>query len=167
MPVRLVFKNSQLETLAEKNLKSRVVRALLSLTVDEFISEVLGAMKAPRSMRKSLIRIGFVSKSVKFPIHFSGHDRLQNVFKKISSIEESRHSSSEDLIKTCIAAAQDANESPNPEQPVVNRASDFISAEIDLLDDKRSEGKSGGVKKTRRHRRSTDDDRKRSHSTST
>jgi len=41
VPVRLVFKHEQLESLAEKNLKSRVVMALQSLTVDEFKAEVL------------------------------------------------------------------------------------------------------------------------------
>ena len=67
------------------------------------MSEVLGAMKAPKNVNKSCVEIRFVSKSVKFPISFHGRDLLEKVFKKISAIEESRdfsrHSSNEDLQK--------------------------------------------------------------------
>jgi len=54
--------------------------ALQSLTVDEFITELLGAMRAPRNIRKSRIQIGFLSKSAKFPLHFSGQNLLEKVF---------------------------------------------------------------------------------------
>ena len=58
-------------------------------------------MKASRHIRKSHISIGFVGRSGKFPIHFSGRDLLEKVFSKIMTIEEtrefSRHGSSEDL----------------------------------------------------------------------
>jgi len=60
-------------------------------------------MNAPKKVHKSHIEVRFVSKSVKFPIHFAGQDRLEKVFKKICAIEEardfSRHSSAEDLAK--------------------------------------------------------------------
>lgn len=125
MPVRLMFKHPKLEAYAERNLKSRVVMALKSLTVKEFISEVLGAMKA-ESVRKSRVEVRFVSKSVKFPISFSSHDLLEKVFKKISSIEESRdfsrHSSNEDLLKYQGAQqppaqnTSEANDCSNSEQ---------------------------------------------------
>ena len=45
VPVRLVFKHRVLEALAEANLTSRVVMALKSLTVDEFLEKVLDAMQ--------------------------------------------------------------------------------------------------------------------------
>ena len=51
-------------------MSSRVVMALQSLTVKEFIAEVLSAMKATRSVRKSRIDIVFYGKSVRFPIRF-------------------------------------------------------------------------------------------------
>ena len=70
VPVRLLFNNAKLETLAETNLKSRVVMALQSLTVKEFIAEVLEAMQATRSLRKYRIDIVFYGKSVRFPIRF-------------------------------------------------------------------------------------------------
>lgn len=70
VPVRLQFNNAKLEKLAETNLKSRVVMALQSLTVKEFIAEVLEAMKATRSLRKYRIDIVFYGKSQRFPIRF-------------------------------------------------------------------------------------------------
>ena len=42
-------------SLGEKNLTSRVVMALQSLTVNEFLEELLHAMQAPRHIRKSRI----------------------------------------------------------------------------------------------------------------
>ena len=66
----MLFKHDKLEKLAETNLSSRVVMALQSLTVKEFIAEVLSAMKATRSVRKSRIDIVFYGKSVRFPIRF-------------------------------------------------------------------------------------------------
>ena len=44
VPVRLVFKHKALEALAQANLTSRVVMALQSLTVEDFLEEVLEAM---------------------------------------------------------------------------------------------------------------------------
>ena len=44
--------------------------ALQSLTVKEFIAEVLEAMQATRSLRKYCIDIVFYGKSVRFPIRF-------------------------------------------------------------------------------------------------
>lgn len=88
MPVRLVFKHEKLEALAETNLKSRVVMALQSLTVKQFIAEVLHAMKASSSVRRSRIDIVFYGKSVRFPIRFQSNDYMQKVFKKICAIEE-------------------------------------------------------------------------------
>jgi len=49
--VRLLFKHEKLERLAEKNLKSRVVMALQSLTVKDFITEVHKALNASRKVR--------------------------------------------------------------------------------------------------------------------
>ena len=46
VPVRLVFKHEKLESIASSNLKSRTVMALQSLTVNEFLAEVLIAMNA-------------------------------------------------------------------------------------------------------------------------
>ena len=101
--MRLVFKNSALESLAEKNLSTRLVMALQSLTIDDFIAEVLDHMRAPRQIRKSHVKIGFVGKSLKSPFFFEGHTRMERVFQKICSIEASRelsrNSSSEDLNK--------------------------------------------------------------------
>ena len=69
--MRLVFKHEKLEALANANLKSRTVMALQSLTVKEFMAEVVIAMKASQSrIHKSQIEIAFCSKTVKFPIHF-------------------------------------------------------------------------------------------------
>ena len=51
VPVRLIFKSKKLETLAEKYLKSRVVMALQSLTIKEFIAEVMNAMNSSKSVR--------------------------------------------------------------------------------------------------------------------
>ena len=68
-------------------------------------------MRAPRYFRKSRIQIGFLSKSAKFPIHFSGGNLLEKVFHKIHSIEEARelqlskNSSNEDLNKLSAQAA--------------------------------------------------------------
>ena len=76
--------------------------ALHSLTVNDFMEEVLRAMKSEsKHVRKSRIEIVFYGKSVKSPFHFRGTDLLEKVHKKICTIEESRelsrHSSGEDL----------------------------------------------------------------------
>jgi len=78
-----VFKNSKLEKLAQENLASRVVMALSTLTIDDFMNHVLSAMKAPRHFRKARFSIVFYSKSVKFSIHFAGHNKLEKVFQKL------------------------------------------------------------------------------------
>ncbi len=108
VPVRLIFKHEKLENLADANLKSRIVMALQSLTVEQFIKEVLYAMKASRHIRRSTISIGFAGKSFKAPITFHGHDLLEKVFTKIMNIEESRgHSrngSYDGDLKNCAAA---------------------------------------------------------------
>ena len=99
--MRLVFKNAQLETLAEQNLKRRLVLALQYLTVSQFKDEVLQAMRLPRNISRSKIEIRFYGKSARFPITFQGGDLIEKVFKKICSIEESRelskNSSGEEL----------------------------------------------------------------------
>ena len=104
LPVKLVFKHKDLIKLADKNLTSSIVMALQSLTVDEFLNELLQAMKAPSHIRRSRIQIGFLSKSAKFPVHFAGHNLLLKVFKQINAIEETRalskNGSSEDLNKS-------------------------------------------------------------------
>lgn len=63
VPVRILFKNENLETLAERNLKSRVVMALETLTIKQFIAEVLVAMQASKSVRRSRIEVVFYGKS--------------------------------------------------------------------------------------------------------
>eukprot|EP00353_Schmidingerella_taraikaensis_P002632 CAMPEP_0185581126 /NCGR_PEP_ID=MMETSP0434-20130131/18116_1 /TAXON_ID=626734 ORGANISM="Favella taraikaensis, Strain Fe Narragansett Bay" /NCGR_SAMPLE_ID=MMETSP0434 /ASSEMBLY_ACC=CAM_ASM_000379 /LENGTH=161 /DNA_ID=CAMNT_0028199589 /DNA_START=840 /DNA_END=1326 /DNA_ORIENTATION=+ len=123
-------------------------------------------MKATRYVRRSRIKIGFVGKSVKFPIHFAGHNPLEKVFAKICSIEESRelskHSSNEDLNKFANQAAaahnheavnSDAGTSEqgcrenNSSGSAQQRPSvDPIIAELDMLDEKLSEGE-GSMKK--------------------
>ena len=63
VPVRILFKNESLEKLAGKNLSSRVVMALQSLTIKQFIAEVLTAMRASKSVRRSRIEVVFYGKS--------------------------------------------------------------------------------------------------------
>ena len=63
VPVRILFNNENLETLAGKNLKSRVVMALETLTIKQFIAEVLVAMQAKKSVRRSRIEVVFYGKS--------------------------------------------------------------------------------------------------------
>jgi len=129
-----------------------------------------------------------VGKSVKFPIHFAGHNPLEKVFTKICSIEESRelskHSSNEDLNKFANQAAaahnheavnSDAGTSEqgcrenNSSGSAQQRPSvDPIIAELDMLDEKLSEGE-GSIKKVLRRRRHHDSSRgqkPRSHSSS-
>jgi len=76
VPVRLVFKHEKLEGLAQKHLKSRTILALPQLSVNEFLNEVLEAMKAVGLVRRFKISIYFFGKSVRFPIHFEGRDNL-------------------------------------------------------------------------------------------
>ena len=67
--------------------------ALQSLTVDDFLEEVLEAMNSNgQRIRKSRIEIVFYGKSVRSPFHFRRNDLLEKVHTKICAIEESRES---------------------------------------------------------------------------
>ena len=44
--------------------------ALQSLTINQFIAEVMSAMSASKNVRKSRIEVVFYGKSVQFPIRF-------------------------------------------------------------------------------------------------
>ena len=62
--------------------------ALQSLTVKEFIDEVLSAMQSSKTVRKSRVNVVFYGKSVQFPIRFQNHELMEKVFNKIRAIEE-------------------------------------------------------------------------------
>ena len=119
--VRLAFKHKKLEKLAEENLQSRNVMALYSLTVNDFLKEVLVAMKAARMVHHSRVQIVFCGKSVPFPIHFSGSDYMEKVFKKICTIEESREfsrtSSNEELKGLREQATDESSTAQRENQP--------------------------------------------------
>ena len=95
--------------MALANLTTRVVMALQSLTVDDFMEEVLIAMNSEsKRIRKSRIEIVFYGKSIKSPFHFRRNDLLEKVHTKICAIEESRElslSSSNDDLSRMIASA--------------------------------------------------------------
>jgi len=102
--------------------------ALHSLTVNDFIDEILRAMNSQNRIRKSGVEIVFFGKSVKSPFHFRGTDLLEKVHKKICSIEESRelsrHSSGEDLQKMATSAMA------SPGQPTSAQAGLMRSEEV-------------------------------------
>ena len=76
--------------IAEQNLKTHTVMALRELTVQEFVGEVLDALKVPPLKSNTKIKIGFFGKSTNFPVRFRANELIDTVYTKICSIEEQR-----------------------------------------------------------------------------
>lgn len=163
--VHLVFKHEKLEALAKSNLRSYTLMALQHLSVDEFLREVMRAMKVPPLRKHTKMSIGFHGRSALFPVYFDGSELIEKVFRKICSIEEAReislNSSNEDFSKllpatsgTSASEPSQREQSPQPEAKAPAKARPILIAEIDMHKVELSEGQERVRSQKRRSSRS-------------